>query len=51
MEISLVVQQLRLCTSHAGWTGSISGWRTKVSYVMGLSQKKNLKIYYKATVI
>ena len=38
--MSLVVQWLRLCTSNAGATGSISGWGTKITRASGSDQMK-----------
>ena len=35
-----MVQWLRLCTSNAGATGSISGWGTKIPRASGSDQMK-----------
>ena len=37
---SLVVQQLRFCTSTVGAMGLVPGWGTKISHAACRSQKK-----------
>ena len=44
---SLVVQWLRLCTSSAGGTGLIPGWRTKIPRATRGVAKKKKKIKIK----
>ena len=46
----LVVQQLRLCDSNAGDTGSIPGGRTKSLYVSRRSQKEPKNVSDEAAV-
>ena len=40
----LAVQWLKLHTSHAGGTGSIPGWGTKISYAMQQGKKKKKRL-------
>ena len=43
MGTSLAVQWLRLCTSTAGGTVSVSGWGTKIPCAVRHSQNKEIK--------
>ena len=45
-----MVQQLRLCDSNAGDTGSIPGGRTRSLYVSRHSQKKQKNVSDEAAV-
>lgn len=45
-EIDLVVKWLGLCTSTAGGTGSIPGWRTKVLPRNSVKKKEKLTARY-----
>ena len=44
LQTSLLVQWLRLCSAcHAGSTGSVPGWKTKIPHDMSCGQRINIK--------